>query len=106
METDLFDPIPDVKLYNETSIRIGTFIGGPLITGYLLAENFKKSGQPDKIRTTWLYAIIITILLFLAIFLIPHMDFLPNYVLPIIYSIIASTVLQKYQANFVKSHID
>src|SRR4030095_3350467 len=105
MEKDLFDSIPDKKLYHETSIRVGTLLGGPLIAGYLIAENYRQLGEFDKVKTTWLYATGATILIFGAVFFIPGIEKIPNYIIPIIYSGIAPLLFQKYQGDQVKSHI-
>ena len=63
MEENIITPIPEYKLYNGRAIYIGTFLGGPLVAGYLAAENFKRFGQPDKVRTAWVVAIIATVVI-------------------------------------------
>jgi hypothetical protein len=42
MQEDIFPDIPKNKLYTDESIRIGTLLGGPLIAGYLIAENINN----------------------------------------------------------------
>lgn len=106
MKEDLFDPIPGIKLYRESAVRVGTFLGGPIIAGYLLAENYKVLGEPGKMRTTWAYSILATVLIYGAVFLIPEIEKIPNYIIPLVYSVIASLIFQKYQGNQLKNHIE
>jgi peptidoglycan/LPS O-acetylase OafA/YrhL len=101
MKEDLFDPVPEVKLYKESAVRVGTFLGGPIIAGYLLAKNYKRLGESGKIRTTRAYSIVATVLIYVAIFLIPAIEKIPNYIIPLIYSLVASLIFQKYQGDQV-----
>ncbi|MGC4058631.1 MAG: hypothetical protein QM743_11005 [Chitinophagaceae bacterium] len=43
-----------------------TFLGGPLAGGYLIAENFRTFGEPQKARITWAITIIAALLLMIA----------------------------------------
>lgn len=55
MEENVLQPIPTFKLYKDKAIYLGTFIGGPLVAGYLIAENFKQLGQLGKVKTLGLF---------------------------------------------------
>lgn len=105
MQEDLLAVPPEFKLYKENAIWIGTFIGGPLVAGYLMAENFKQLGQADKARASWIIAILSTVALFGAIFLIPGIEKIPRYVIPLTYTFIARLLVQQYQGEAIKSHI-
>ena len=59
------------KVYKERAIWVGTFLGGPLVAGYLIAENFKVFHQNDRVKKTWIYSIIATIVIFGVAFAIP-----------------------------------
>ena len=48
MEETLAIKIPTQKIYKNRAIEIATFLGGPLVAGYLIAENFKAFNEPDK----------------------------------------------------------
>ncbi|HTE34636.1 MAG TPA: hypothetical protein VK666_29860 [Chryseolinea sp.] len=104
MEENLLVAPPTFKLYSNRSIYIGTFLGGPLAAGYLIAENFKALGQPDKIRNTWIIAILATIAIFVAAFLIPGLEKIPPYIVPLIYTTIAQFILQRLQGPSIKLH--
>jgi hypothetical protein len=56
------------KIYTDRLIWAGTFLGGPLVAGYLIAENFKVFNEPNKVKLTWIYAIIATIVIFGGVF--------------------------------------
>lgn len=38
------------KIYRDKAIWVGTFLGGPLAAGYLIAENFKAFNDPAKVK--------------------------------------------------------
>ena len=92
------------KVYKRTVIRIATFLGGTLVATYLMAENFKTFGEPDKARKTWIYGIIATILLFI-ILAIPQLEKLPSPVLPLIYTAMTSYWVLQFQEKKINAHI-
>jgi hypothetical protein len=53
MIPDLLSVKTECKLYKDKAIWIGTFIGGPLVAGYLIAENYKKLGQDKNASKSW-----------------------------------------------------
>ncbi len=106
MEENVLQPIPTYKLYKDKAIYLGTFIGGPLVAGYLIAENFKQLGQLGKVKTTWIISIVSTIVIFGGLFLIPNVEKVPNYIIPIIYTGIAQILVKKFQEDAIKAHIE
>jgi hypothetical protein len=106
MEEHLLTEQPLFKLYKDRAIYIGTFIGGPLVAGYLASENFKKLGQPDKVKMTWIISISVTIIIFGGIFLIPNIEKVPNFVIPLIYTGITQFLIHKFQGEAIKAHIE
>jgi hypothetical protein len=105
MGEDLLSSKPDFKLYKDRAIYVGTFLGGPLTAGYLTAENFKHLRQYDKVKTTWIVAIIATVVIFGGIFLIPGIEKVPNYIIPLIYTVIAQYLVKHFQGNQITDHI-
>jgi hypothetical protein len=105
MQEDIISTFPGFKLYNDKAIRIGTFIGGPLVAGYLAAENFKQLGQKSDARKAWIIAIITTILIFGGILLVPELEKIPRYIIPLVYTGLAQFLVQKYQGESLKKHI-
>jgi hypothetical protein len=94
------------KIYKERAIWVGTFLGGPLAAGYLIAENFKAFNEVDKAKKTWIYAILATIAVFGGVFLIPDNVEIPNQIIPIIYTAITSYFVQYFQGQNISTHIN
>ncbi len=105
MEESILEPVPEFKLYNEAAVRGATFFGGPLVAGFLIAENFRSLGHYNKVRTTWLCTIAFTILLFGGAFLVPAVTNIPNYIIPFIYAWIAWFIVQRQQGAEIKKHL-
>lgn len=106
MEENLLPAHPLYKLYKDKAIYIGTFLGGPLVAGYLAAENFKQLGQQDRVKQSWLIAILATIIIFGGVFLIPDIENVPRYIIPLLYTLLAQVLVKKYQGAAIKSHIE
>ena len=97
LEKSVFEEVPTEKIYSEKAIRVGTFLGGPIVAGYFIAENFKVFGDFDKVKRTWIITILASILIFGLIFMIPEDVNIPNVIFPIIYMGIAAYFTKKYQ---------
>jgi hypothetical protein len=95
------------KIYKDKAFWVGTFLGGPLVAGYLFSENFKTLEQPEKVKTTWVITIFATVLIFGGIFLIPENINLPNQIIPIAYTAIAyglfKSQLEEKTNKYIKS---
>lgn len=106
MEEILDKQIPSNKIYKDRAIWVGSFLGGPLVAGYLIAENFKAFNDSAKAKMTWIYTIIATVTIFSIIFLIPDTITIPNQFIPLIYTTIAYYLSQHYQGQNMKEHIN
>lgn len=105
MEDNLLPAQPLFKLYKDKAIYIGTFLGGPIVGGYLAAENFKQLGQPEKAKMAWIISIGVCIFILAAAILLPAMQKVPHYLIPIIYAAIAQLLVKKYQGEAINQHI-
>ncbi|HXB34655.1 MAG TPA: hypothetical protein VNV35_14580 [Puia sp.] len=105
MQEDILTAPPEFKLYKDNAVWVGTFIGGPLVGCYLAAENFKQLGQPDKARISWIIAILTLLVIAGGLFLIPGIEKVPRYIIPLTYTLIARVLVQRYQGEAIKSHI-
>lgn len=105
MEETIDNAIPAKKIYKDKAFWLGTFLGGPLVAGYLFSENFKALGQPQKVKPTWIIAIISTIVIFGGIFMIPDNINIPNQIIPIAYTAIAFGLFKKYQEANTIEHL-
>ena len=81
---------------------VGTLLGGPLVAGYFLAENYKALDQREKINRTWLFTIIGFLLILTIAYITPHK--VPSYIFPIVYSGIAQFLAQRFQGDQIKVH--
>ncbi len=106
MEQTIDIQAPTEKIYKDRAIWVGTFLGGPLAAGYLIAENFKAFNQFDSAKKTWIYAITATILIFGGVFLIQDHLKIPNQIIPLIYTAIAYYLVQHFQGQQISSHIN
>lgn len=93
------------KIYSMRSIWIGTFLGGPLTTGYLVSENFKALGQRDKVGITWVVAIFATVTIFGGIFLVPQPEQIPTHLIPLVYSGIAYYIINRVQGERINAYM-
>lgn len=93
------------KIYRDRAIWVGTFLGGPLVAGYLIAENFNAFNDTGKAKKTWIFAIITTIVVFGGVFMIPENVKIPNQIIPLIYTAIAYYFVQHFQGKNIVSHI-
>jgi hypothetical protein len=103
LQGDILTPVNATKLYSPNAIRIATFLGGPWITGYLIAENYKKLGQRDKVGITWVLTILATIVVFVIAYFLPLHT--PGIFLPIVDSAIAYGIVKNIQGNQIALHI-
>ena len=106
MEQTLEIETPTEKIYKDRAIWVGTFLGGPLTAGYLIAENFKAFNETDKAKKTWVFAIIATIVIFSGVFMIPDNVNVPNQIIPLVYTSIAYFLVQHFQGKNISAHID
>jgi hypothetical protein len=101
---EIFPPTLTKKLYRENDILIGTFLGGPLAGGYLLAQNFKALHKPSSYVTrTWLGTLAVFLVAALSS-LVPVLDNLPTFVYSFVFCLTAHTVAKKLQGPGIALH--
>ncbi|SMO79823.1 hypothetical protein [Solitalea koreensis] len=93
------------KIYKERAILIGSFLGGPIAAGYLLAQNFSTFHQPKKERITWIISALLTILLLWATLTFEFMQQLPYGLLPLLYCVIAFAIVFVFQSKNIGQHL-
>lgn|SRR5690606_24485297 len=94
------------KLFSSNSIRIATFIGGPLAFGYMMRRNCITLGQNQKGKIILILSIIFTVLLILSLLLLPEAFLVkvPNYLIPLLYTGIAFIIIEKVHGNILENH--
>ena len=105
-ETISSQPIPAEKVYQERQLWVGSYLGGPLAAGFILAKNFRVFGEAGKARMTWIVTVVVTILLFAVVLFAPYVDRIPNFLIPLAYTIVASLYFQRAQGANVAAHLE
>jgi hypothetical protein len=103
-ELEAPEVVLNAPIYNANHVRLGTFLGGPLIAGYFIAQNYKIFGEYGKAKAAWIYAIAATIIIFGGVFLIPETANVPNYIIPIAYCWIAFYLTQHFQGDQISAY--
>lgn len=100
------------KIYTKKSIGLATFFGGPIVTGYMVSENFKSFGEQEKARAAMINGLFGTAVFFSALLAIPekYMELIPtslsNSLFPALYTMIGVWWMEKVQGNNIKQHIE
>ena len=105
MEDHLINPVPEYKLYSVKQVYWGTFLGGPLAGGFMIAENFNRLGDKVKSRNTWAITILTTVLIFGLIIFIKQASNFPGYIIPLGYLIATRYMVQKFQGEAIDAHL-
>ncbi|GGH01743.1 hypothetical protein GCM10007415_42340 [Parapedobacter pyrenivorans] len=94
------------RIYRDKELALASFLGGPLAIGYLIAENFKVFEQRDKVRITWIATLLSTVVIFASPFLVPALEKIPNFIVPLVYTTIAYALVNRFQGERIEAHID
>jgi len=93
------------KIYKKNSIRIATFLGGPLTAGYLIGENYKAFGAKKKTIFAWLISLAVMVVVFVIAFnMADSQSTGSRYIIPLILSFIAYYVVQIFQEKEIEQH--
>jgi hypothetical protein len=93
-------------IFSTREINVGTFLGGPLVAGYLISENFKSFNETSKAKKALVYAIIATIAIFSSIIFIPEKSSVFDQIIPITYTVIAYYLVKHFQGQKIIAHIN
>lgn len=94
------------KIYKENAILIGTFLGGPLVAGYFMSENYKVLGAHEKAKHTKAFSRIVTIFSIALIYSVPYTMSMPDVLIPMLYTVLAAYFFNRFQRNDVKAHVE
>lgn len=94
------------KIYKDRAIWFGSFIGGPLVAGYFIAENFKVLNEPENARSTWNYTIPLTILIFSLALIIPQSSNFPSIIIPLAYTLFAYYISKQHQGDGIEAYLE
>ncbi|MCS7005562.1 MAG: hypothetical protein NZM38_09585 [Cytophagales bacterium] len=62
------------RFYGINTVWICTFLGGPLVAGYMMSENFRTFHKVKEANKTWVISIIFTLLLLLFVLFFENVD--------------------------------
>ena len=93
------------KIYTGNAVWFGSMLGGPLVAGYLIAENFKAFKEISKAKKTWIYTILATIVIFSTAPLIPNDLNIPKLSIPFLYTAIAYLFVKHFQSKNISAFI-
>lgn len=92
------------KIYTLNSIRVATFIFGPLAAGYLVSQNYKAFNQKDKSATTWIIAVVALIAIIGLAVITSNTERFPRFIFPLAYAWGTFLLVQKFQGEQMKEH--
>jgi hypothetical protein len=92
------------KIYTLNSIRVATFIFGPLAAGYLVSQNYKAFNQKEKATTTLIIAVVALIAIIGLAIITSNTKRFPRFVFPLAYAWGTFLLVQKFQGEQTKEH--
>jgi hypothetical protein len=104
-EITFFADVTPQKIYTLRAIQVATFLGGPLIAGYLISENYRVFNEDKKSKMAILGGVLATILLFGIIFMLPDTKKVPTYIIPVAYSWATYLLVQQLMGAQMKAHL-
>lgn len=92
------------KYFSIKAIWIATFLGGPLVGGFLIASNFYRFNKRDYAFWSIIFSILFTIVFFWLLFRIPDaiLDKIPNTLFPIIHAPIFGFLAYRFQKTDIQ----
>jgi hypothetical protein len=103
-EKSLFVDVTSQKIYTLRSIQVATFLGGPIIAGYLISENYRAFNEDKKSKIAIMLGVLATIVLFGVVFMLPDTKKVPTYIIPLAYSWGAYILVQQLMGAQMKAH--
>jgi hypothetical protein len=95
------------RIYSKEAIRIGAYLGGPIVGAYLMSHNFKVFGNKEKARKAWLINFVVLVvlitLLWLCISKAPKGSSPPTF-FPLLYSAAMFYIIKNFQGDEIDAH--
>jgi FtsH-binding integral membrane protein len=106
MDNEIINTNLENQIYKKGHLQLAAFFGGPLTTVYIIAENYKQLGHPEKIKKTWIIGIFLCIAFLVAVFLLSATNKTPNIIVPLICILVGTAIMQTWQGAEIKQHVD
>lgn len=97
-------PIPQERIYTSRAILVSTLLTGPIVGGYMLAENFRAFGERSRATRSLVISILGTLLLFIATISIPFLERLPPIVFSAAFAWTIYFTVQHYLSERMSAH--
>jgi|TARA_R110000737_G_scaffold341146_1_gene364643 hypothetical protein len=93
-------------LYSQRGISIATVFGAPLAASILIRKNYIELQNKKAGDISLVIGILSTLFIFVGLFFIPEniIDFIPNALIPLIYTGIIYLLIEKYQGKDLKAY--
>jgi hypothetical protein len=104
MDENILTAPPEYKLYRDRAIYLATFLGGPLVAGYLIGENYWNLGDKKLFRKTWLYTFVAFVLIVSITLNLPWALNRSYYIIPILYTALAQYLAKRLQGDRLALH--
>jgi hypothetical protein len=105
MENDILSQQSTQKVYKTNSFTIATILGGPLAAAYMASSNFNSLGESNKVRYTWVAAILL-IVFATVVTSLPGLERVPTYFYALFFLLIVQLLVHRFQANKIREHIE
>jgi hypothetical protein len=83
-----------IRLYSPMQVMVGSFVGGPFAVVYMLWMNFRALGGEPEARRMLIWGAVFVAAVFAILPALP--ENFPNYVLPVVYSLGARLVAERF----------
>jgi hypothetical protein len=105
MENDILTQQSTRKVYKTNSFAIATILGGPLAAAYMASSNFNSLGESNKVRYTWVAAVLL-ILLAMVVTSLPGLESVPAFFFALLFLLIVQLLVHRFQAKKIREHIE
>ncbi|QGW63719.1 hypothetical protein GOY17_01550 [Lysobacter soli] len=95
-------PAPGARLYRVSGIVLGTFMGTPLATGWLMSRNYRALGDHARARQALTYGAIACALVLALVYVLP--ENVPAMVFTIPQLFAASHIAKRFQGDRIAEY--
>ena len=104
MENILDLQMPSYPIYKDKHAWYGNFIGGPLVAGYMISQNFKVFNEAHKARLTYAAVGLAIILQMMVAYFLPENNYI-QIVITMFYSFVGQAVITHLQRDQIAQHL-
>ncbi len=94
------------KVYSDTAVAAGAFIGGPLVSCFFMTQTATTLRKPEKNLGLWTATIIFSGLIVFLVAYVPAVEKIPGYVIPVTYTIAYYQLHKNWYGKDIQAHIE